>query len=445
MRTRMWRRLALVASLTVFSCVLQASEQVKAISTGAADAVCAVITTLRKATLETGRIGSLVGAAVKQSSEARVLVAKRRALEKARAVEHALVETGEPARDADPAVAAAAQKAEKALNTLLRVADKMEERVTEVTATQVTKFAQGVANANRAADILEVFVTALGLTTRIQHYGTAQGQQKCINTGNTAAKLKCEGNEQASSGLTTAVDAVGKLAFNVGVGQSGTESCTAASGNIEADSSSGATSGTKCGCPILFWASKGAGTGTEWTTELANVNDAKTTLDEKDRYWERARAAVDAAMLFLTDAGAPAYVKLTQDLTAALSAACDEDSQGEDCLNKTTLSTRLSEATRTADEAIAALVNTTRALNARSTDTTQSTTLTHQTRRNALSRKQDAGAEQTSSATDMHTCTAQGNTWDERTSRCNAPKPDSTPLTRSTPALAAYLAALATP
>ncbi|KAH8617437.1 hypothetical protein ERJ75_000377300 [Trypanosoma vivax] len=188
-----------------------------------------------------------------------------------------------------PSVAAAAQKAEKALNALLRVADKMEERVTEVTATQVTKFAQGFANAKRAADILEVFVTALGLTTRIQRYGTAQGQQKCINTGNTAAKLKCAGPEQARSGLKAAVDAVGKLAFNVGVGQSGAESCTAASGNIEADSSSGATSGTKCGCPILFWASKGPGTGTEWTTELANVNAAKTTLDEKDRYWERAR------------------------------------------------------------------------------------------------------------------------------------------------------------
>ncbi|CCD17973.1 hypothetical protein, conserved in T. vivax [Trypanosoma vivax Y486] len=321
----------------------------------------------------------------------------------------------------------------------------MEERITEVTATQVTKFAQGVANAKRAADILEVFVTALGLTSRIQHYGTEQGQQKCIGSGNEAAKLKCAGNETARSGLKAAVAAVGTLAFNVENGQSGAESCTAASGNIEADSSSGTTSRTKCGCPILFWASKGQGTGSEWTTELANVNGANATLDAKDRYWERAKAAVDAAMPFLTDAGTPEYVKLTQDLTAALSAACDNDSQGEDCLNKTTLSTRLSEATRTADEAIAALVNATRALNARSTDTTQSTTLTHQTRRNALSRKQDAGEEQTSSATDMHTCTAQGHTWDERTSRCNAPKPDSDPLTHSTPALAAYLAALATP
>ncbi|CCD20964.1 hypothetical protein, conserved in T. vivax [Trypanosoma vivax Y486] len=320
----------------------------------------------------------------------------------------------------------------------------MEERITEVTAREVAKFAQGVANAKRAADILEVFVTALGLTTRIQRYGTAQGQQKCINSGNTAAKLKCAGNATNSTGLKAAVAAVGKLAFNVGVGQSGAESCTAASGNIEADSS-GTTSRTKCGCPILFWASKGQGTGSEWTTELANVNGANATLDAKDRYWERAKAAVDAAMPFLTDAGTPEYVKLTQDLTAALSAACDNDSQGEDCLNKTTLSTRLSEATRTADEAIAALFNTTRAVRARSTDTTQSTTLTHQTRRNKLSRKQDAGEEQTSSATDMHTCTAQGHTWDERTGRCNAPKPDSTPLTRSTTALAAYLAALATP
>ncbi|CCD18807.1 hypothetical protein, conserved in T. vivax, (fragment), partial [Trypanosoma vivax Y486] len=435
MRTRMWRRLALVASLTVFSCVLQQSAAVEAISGGAADAVCAVITTLRKGTLETGRIGSLVGAAVKQSSEARVLVAKRRALEKAGAVERALVETGEPARDADPEVAAAAHKAQQALNALLRVANKLEERITEVTARQVAKFAQGVANANRAADILEVFVTAVGLTSRIQDNGDGPGQQKCIAETPERARLKCAGNDVPGAGLKAAVAGVTKLAFNVGNGQSGAESCTAASGNIEADSSSGATSGTKCGCPILFWASKGPGTGTEWTTELANVNAAKTTLDEKDRYWERARAAVDAAMPFLTDAGAPAYVKLTQDLTAALSAACDEDSQGEDCLNKTTLSTRLSEATRTADEAIAALVNATRALNARSTDTTQSTTLTHQTRRNALSRKQDAGAEQTSSATDMHTCTAQGHTWDERGSRCNAPKPDSTPLTRSTPAL----------
>ncbi|CCD19775.1 hypothetical protein, conserved in T.vivax [Trypanosoma vivax Y486] len=448
MRTRMWRRLALVASLTVFSCVLQATAAVKAISGGEANAVCAVITTLRKATLEEGRIGSLVGAAVKQSSAARVLVAKRRALEKARAVEQALVakgETGEPARAADPAVAAAAQKAEKALNELLRVANKMEERITEVTATEVAKFAQGVANAKRAADILEVFVTALGLTSRIQHYGAAAGQQQCINTGNTEAKLKCAGNETNSRGLKAAVAEVGKLAFNVGVGQTETASCTASEGVIAADSSSGDTSGKKCGCPILFWASKGAGTGTEWTTELANVNNANATLDAKDRYWERARAAVDAAMPFLTDEGAPEYNSLAQALNEALTAACDGDSQAEDCLNKTALGTRLSEATRTADEAIAALVNATRALNARSTDTTQSTTLTHQTRRNALSRKQDAGAEQTSSSTDMHTCTAQGHTWDERTSRCNAPKPDSTPLTRSTPALAAYLAALATP
>ncbi|KAH8617481.1 hypothetical protein ERJ75_000377600 [Trypanosoma vivax] len=148
---------------------------------GEADAVCAVITTLRKATLETGRIGSLVGAAVKQSSAARVLVAKRRALEKARAVEHALVETGEPARDADPAVAAAAQKAEKALNALLRVADKMEERVTEVTATQVTKFAQGVANANEP----QTYWKCLSLHWGSQHAYSTTAQHKDSRNAST--------------------------------------------------------------------------------------------------------------------------------------------------------------------------------------------------------------------------------------------------------------------
>ncbi|CCD18330.1 hypothetical protein, conserved in T. vivax, (fragment), partial [Trypanosoma vivax Y486] len=383
-------------------------------------------------------------AAMKQSSEARVLVAKRRALEKAGAVERALVETGEPARDADPEVAAAAHKAQQALNALLRVANKLEERITEVTARQVAKFAQGVANANRAADILEVFVTAVGLTSRIQDNGDGPGQQKCIAETPERARLKCAGNDVPGAGLKAAVAGVTKLAFNVGNGQTGEKSCTASGGKIAADGSA-ATLGTKCGCPILFWASKRRGQANEWHTEVANVNDANATLAAEDRYWERARSAVDAAMTFLTDAVEPAYVKLTQDLTAALSAACDEDSQGEDCLAKTTLSTGLSAATRTADEAIAALVNATRALNARSNDTTQSTTLTHRTRRDALSNKQDAEEEQTSSATDMHTCTAQGHTWDERGSRCNAPKPDSTPLTRSTPALTAYLAALATP